>query len=165
MKIRSEQVDALQQQEEVRKRSKTGGEGFGDLFAQELGRQDEASKTQATVPPVGARAMVLDPLLMANPVEEAGAVEGTGTEAAGLVGQLDGMLDKWELYSRQIGAAESPDLKGAYGTLESISGDLSQLKEQNPELSARHPDLGSVVNELEVMSFTERFKINRGDYV
>ncbi len=165
MKIRSDQLDALQQQEEIKKRSKSTGDGFGDLFAQELGLQDEASNTQAVVAPVGARAMVLDPLLMANPVQETGAVEGTGEDAAAVVGQLDGMLDKWDTYSQQIGATTDPDLKGAYDTLESISGDIAQLKQNNPELSARYPELGSVANELEVMSFTERFKMNRGDYV
>lgn len=165
MKIRSEQLNALQQQEELKKRSKTTGDGFGDLFSQELERQDDAQKTQASVPPVGARAMVLDPLLMANPVQATGAVESTGEEVTGVVGQLDGMLDKWELYSQQIGSSDTPNLKGASATLDSISGDISSLKEQNPELAARYPDLGSVVNELEVMSFTERFKMNRGDYV
>src|SRR5690606_13033259 len=117
------------------------------------------------VPPVGARAMILNPLLMANPVEEAGAVQGADEAAAEVAGRLDGMLDKWEQYSRQIGAAGEADLKGAHGTLEAISGELSQLKEQNSDLADRYPGLGLVVNELEVMSFTERFKLNRGDYV
>ncbi|GFM38239.1 hypothetical protein [Desulfovibrio psychrotolerans] len=163
MKIRSEQLDALLQQEELKKRPKAA-EGFGDLFAQELERQEGASAAQGAVPPVGARAMVLNPLLMANPVEETGAVQGAD-EAAEVAGRLDGMLDKWEHYSRQIGAAGEADLKGAHGTLEAISGELSQLKEQNPDLADRYPGLGLVVNELEVMSFTERFKLNRGDYV
>lgn len=164
MKIRSEHLEALQQ-DELKKRPQQAAEGFGSLLAEELGLQDEAAPTKATVPPVGARTMVLDPLLMANQVDQTEAVQGSAEEVAGVVSQLDGMLDKWDTYTSQIGDTTSPDLKGAYGTLESISGDLAQLKAQNPELAASHPGLNTVVNELEVMSFTERFKINRGDYV
>ncbi len=169
MKIRSEQFEALQQQEETRKRSSGSSDAFGELFARELEQQESAGKAQTTSPMPGVRGLVLDPMLMMAQVEQTGAVEAVeqvaGDSAAAVVERVDGMLDKWEQYSRQIGAEEEADLKGASATLEDISGDLTQLREQNPDLAEQHPGLGSVVNELEVMSFTERFKMNRGDYV
>lgn len=109
--------------------------------------------------------MLLDPLLMANAVDKTAEVSSSGETTEVLTGQLEGVLSGMDAYSTQIGAHPQADLKGAYATLEEISGELTKLREQNPELTDRHPELGAVVNELEVMTVTERFKLNRGDYL
>ena len=77
---------------------------------------------------------------------------------------MDTLLAKWEDYADTLAADSGGDsLKQAYGVLENIENGVRQLKEDLPE--GLSPDLGSLVNEMEVMTVTEKFKFNRGDYL
>ena len=42
---------------------------------------------------------------------------------------------------------------------------VSLLKDEHPGLDGHSPQLSSLVNELEVMTVTEKIKFNRGDYL
>jgi hypothetical protein len=78
---------------------------------------------------------------------------------------LGGVLDDWENYSRMIaGEGGNADLRSAYSTLEGIGEEVARIRDAVPDLAERHPGMGRIVDELEVMTVTERFKINRGDY-
>lgn len=162
MKLRIDQLDALQQQEGL-KRKKDAAEGFDTLLAEELGRNGAVQDVREVAPPPGAG--VINPLLMTEQVQEVQSVAGAGEAAGTVMDRLDGMLNQWDMYARQLGDAAGADLKGAYRTLEGLSGDIRSLKADNPDLTSQYPQLSSVVNELEVMTVTERFKINRGDYL
>ena len=101
---------------------------------------------------------------MASSVE---GVDATSADATGLdeaMAQLDGLLDNWDAYARELGqGASSGGLRGAYSMLQGIDSSLRDLKQTMPNLSD-HEGLAAVVNELEVMAATEKFKFNRGDY-
>lgn len=167
MKIGTEQLEALQRQEQTQKKT-TGGVtstgDFGALLSQELAGT-EASQSAVTVAPPGAAG--IDPLLMASSVGSVDGVDATSTDATGLdeaMAQLDGLLDNWDAYARELGqGASSSGLRGAYSMLQGIDSSLRDLKQTMPNLSD-HEGLAAVVNELEVMAATEKFKFNRGDY-
>ena len=57
----------------------------------------------------------------------------------------------------------STGLKQANNMLANIEDSVRQLKAATPNLSSDSP-LNSMVNELEIMTVTERNKLNRGDY-
>lgn len=158
MKITNEQLQALQQ-EEAKRKQRSAAPGFGSLLAGKLQGAEGTGEAQAALPPPGAGAV--NPLLMVQQVTQS----DSSVPLSGVADSLDGMLDNWENYSRIIGQqGAAADLRAAYSTLESIGNDLARIRQTVPDLDARHPGMGQMVNELEVMTTTERFKINRGDY-
>ena len=79
---------------------------------------------------------------------------------------LDSLLSDWEEYAGQLeDQADSLDLKDAYKKLSRIGGEIERLKAENPDLAQKNPGLKSLVDDLEVLSVTETFKFNRGDYI
>lgn len=166
MKISTEQLEALQRQESTQRKT-TGGAGavgdFGALLSQELGGTESAQSAASVVPPGAAG---IDPMLM---VSSAGDVDGVDavSESTGLdqaMEQLDGLLNNWDAYARELGqGASTGGLRDAYSMLQGIDSSLRDLKQNMPNLSD-HEGLSAVVNELEVMAATEKFKFNRGDY-
>ncbi len=170
MKIGTEQLEALQRQEQTQRKT-TGGASaagdFGALLSQELAGA-EAAQSAAPVAPPGAAG--IDPLLMASSTGNVDGVDAASADATGLdqaMAQLDGLLNNWEAYARELGqGASSGGLRGAYSMLQGIDSSLRDLKQAMPNLSDHegHEGLAAVVNELEVMAATEKFKFNRGDY-
>ncbi len=157
MKITNEQLQALLQQEEARKKQQNAvAPGFDALLSGKLQKSDS---TQAVLPPPGAGA--IPPLLATQQVQGA---EST-VPLAEAADRLDHMLDSWERYSRLLGNRTGVDLRAAYSTLEGIDQDVSSLREAMPDLAERHPGMGRMADELEVMTATERVKLNRGDYM
>lgn len=157
MKISSDHVSAVEQQqqsEHVQARQAEGG-GFGELLAKELGASPASAQESAGIKPLG-----VNPLLLA----QVPAVEKP--QAGGrIVDSLENLLSEWEDYAGRLEAqGDAPDLKDAYRTLSRIGGEIERLKAEHPDLASKSPQLKSLVDELEVMSVTETFKFNRGDY-
>ncbi len=163
MKIGTEQLEALQRQEQTQRKT-TGGAAavgdFGALLSQELSGT-ESTQAAVSVAPPGAAG--IDPLLMVSSTDEVDAAsDSTGLDQA--MEQLDGLLNNWDAYARELGqGASSGGLRGAYSMLQGIDSSLRDLKQNMPNLSD-HEGLAAMVNELEVMAATEKFKFNRGDY-
>ena len=166
MKIGTEQLEALQRQEQTQRKT-TGGAAavgdFGALLSQELSGTESAQSAASVAPPGAAG---IDPLLMVSApdgVDEVDAAsDSTGLDQA--MEQLDGLLNNWDAYARELGqGASTGGLRGAYSMLQGIDNSLRDLKQNMPNLSD-HEGLAAVVNELEVMAATEKFKFNRGDY-
>ncbi|ABB38254.1 hypothetical protein Dde_1455 [Oleidesulfovibrio alaskensis G20] len=159
MKITNEQLQALQQQEEARKKPRGAAAGFDSLLAGQLQGGAQGAAAQSVLPPPGAGSV--NPLLM---VQQTGQTEGA-VPLSGVADTLGGVLDDWENYSRMIaGEGGNADLRSAYSTLEGIGEEVARIRDAVPDLAERHPGMGRIVDELEVMTVTERFKINRGDY-
>ncbi|XPV76687.1 MAG: hypothetical protein ACNI27_01865 [Desulfovibrio sp.] len=159
MKINPDQIESVRRQQEQNKsgRISKDGNAFGDLLSQEVAKASasEGSKTaQAPAPLMG-----VNPLLQMQQVEKATPV---GQEQQVIASQVDGALSKLENFAKNLEAPSG--LKQAHSALEELTGDLEAMKEKWPDLAEKHPELGAVVNELEVLSVTERFKFNRGDY-
>lgn len=158
MKIRTEHLEQLREEQQLRrKQSETAATSkFGDLLAKEM---DKASGASAQVPV--AR---LGTDLRYNPQSSESSMGAVPTEGR-IMENMDALLDQWEMYAQRLEEpAKRTNLREAYSVLEQISQAVSELKQDVPKLAANNPSLESMVNELEIMTVTETFKFNRGDY-
>ena len=80
--------------------------------------------------------------------------------ALALAGQMTGQATP---LSGEAGQGQA-SLKAVYNILDTISQKAQELKGMLGEIG-NNPVLAGIVNELEVMSATEKFKFNRGDYL
>lgn len=161
MKIHSDpQIEALKQ-EQSKARQKTAQNGaFGDVLSQEVGRSAaQGGPSKAGPPPGGPHAV--NPLLRAEHVSPVGRTEKAEQE---VMRSVENVLSRWENYAAHLGSPMG-SMKTAYGELEAISGEVKRIKSEHPGLSENHPGLNDIVNELEVLSASEQFKFNRGDYL
>ncbi|BCS88742.1 hypothetical protein [Pseudodesulfovibrio sediminis] len=157
MKIRPDQIEGVQTEQKRRQdKAQQPGNGFGDILNQEVARGDTSATASGVMPPP-----IVNPLIATEAVSSVQSVDAEGAQVAG---QVESILDKWDSYAASLAGSES-GLKSAYGTLDEIAGQVAALKEEQPNLGTSHPDLKSIVDELETLTATEQFKFNRGDYV
>jgi len=157
MKIRPDQIEGVQPEQTQRKdKAKQPGQAFGDILNQEVARGDQPAMTQGVAPPP-----IVNPLIATEAAAGVQRVDAVGGQVAG---QVESILDKWDNYAASLAGPEA-GLKSAYGTLDEIAGQVASLKAEQPNLGSSHPDLKSIVDELETLTATEQFKFNRGDYV
>jgi hypothetical protein len=164
MKVRVEQLKALLQQEQAAKKAPSKGEGFEAMLAQEL-RQPGGEAQGAMPPPPGAQAGVISQLLMGTP-EQAESDDPMEDALQQSFQQASGLLDSMSAYVNALSAGRSEgDLKAIYPLLEGLERQMGVLKQGAAPLEAKHAGLASLINELEVLTTTEKFKFNRGDYI
>jgi hypothetical protein len=156
MKIRPEHLEALKQEQQVRKPSLKESPAFRDILSSEL---NQAEKTAAPCPDHRRAAVAglggLDPLTLAS-------LEVTPTRQK-VMEALTSVLSRWDEYSSSL-RSPTPDLKQAYLLLETISSDVRAIKESELNRESRQ-QFDPIINELEILTITERIKFNRGDYV
>jgi hypothetical protein len=160
MKIQTEQIHALRQQEIQRKTDQTP-EGFEALLAQQM----EAEKGR--VPASGAEAGTIARDLASISLTERilPSTPAIREEEAAIASRMEGLFIGLEDYARQL-AADSPDaLRSAYALLEGTAGEIASLKSAYPDMAQGQPALAAMVNELEILAVNETFKFNRGDYL
>ncbi len=156
MKIRPDQIEGVSPEQTQRKnKAQQSGQAFGEFLSQEVAKGDAPAATQAMAPP-----LIVNPLIAA---EAMSSVQSVDSGAASVAGQVESILDKWDDYAANLSGSGS-GLKSAYGTLDEIANDVATLKSEQPDLASQ-PGLKSIVDDLEAMAVTERFKFNRGDYV
>lgn len=63
------------------------------------------------------------------------------------------------------GAGDQGSLKQAYELLQGIDGQVAALKDSTTTLRGQSSGFDSLLNELEVLTTTEKIKFNRGDYL
>ena len=162
MKIQTDQLTALRQVAEQAKGTSDNSDAFAALLAKEVGGDQTARTTGLTAPPLGGLAT-----LDMSGIGDTGAAEATGQfseEEQAAMKNMDTLLAKWENYADTLASGSGGDsLKQAYGVLQNIETGVKQLQDDLP--SDAKPGLGSLVNELEVMTVTEKIKFNRGDYI
>jgi len=157
MKIHPDQIEGVQPEQTQRKnKAKTPGQAFGDILNQEVAKGDAPAAVQNIVPP-----QIVNPLIATEASSGVQRIDATSTAVAG---QVESILDKWDSYAETLANSEA-GLKSAYGTLDEISNEVIALKNEQPDLAATHPGLKAIVDELDTLTATERFKFNRGDYV
>jgi hypothetical protein len=162
MKIQTDQLTALRQTTEQSKGTRESSDAFAALLAKETGGADAAQSTGLAAPPLSSLAGIdLSSLQAAGSTEASGEIN---EQERAVMENMDTLLAEWENYADKLAAGSGSDsLKQAYGVLEHIESGVRQLKEDLPESTTA--GLGSLVNELEVMTVTEKFKFNRGDYL
>lgn len=137
-----------------------GQEGFSDIFARELAVSNQGADSSAVSSTAGLSTASLAGLMA---VQKASKTAETASSESAVMNSMDSLLTQWETYAGQL-SGSAGGLKNADGVLSSITDGVKKLKEDNPTLSATHPGLSSMVDQLEVMAVTERIKFNRGDY-
>lgn len=159
MKITSEQLDALKQAQEHKKADSTSPEAFQKLLAQEARRAESTQTTSqaALRPPGGA-----NELYATIQASQTGAPDNHSEPT--VMDKMDSVLNRWENYAQLIGGTP-PDLRQSYQLLESISRDLGELDHTLPEIGQAAEQLRPILDELEILTMTERVKFNRGDYI
>ena len=157
MKIHPDQIEGVQPEQTQRKnKANQPGQAFGEILNQEVAKPDAPAPMQGTMPP-----QIMNPLIASEATSGVQRVDAATTAVAG---QVESILDKWDSYGATL-AGPQGGLKSAYGTLDEIASEVAALKNGQPDLAATQPGLQSIVDELDTLTATERFKFNRGDYV
>lgn len=162
MEINTQQLEALlhlqEQQAQFTRKNDAEAQGFEALLNQELAAVSKPGPDPAVS---AAQATLYNPLL----ADQAGNATDPDIELMqAAFDQASGALDMWDAYAGTLGTSSSASaLKDAYSLLDGIDATLSQLR-ANP-VAGRDESLGGLLNELEILSATERFKFNRGDYL
>lgn len=168
MRVNNEHLEALyrqQNQAENVKNAQTQQEGaFTSVLDMQMGLAGGMTQAIAATSQAGSAAptSMISQMLLAtqtdsvNPDED--VIQNAFTHASGT-------LDMWDSYVVAIHASEkSGSLRDAYALLEGIGGQLAGLKAEAASVRGRNAGLDALINELDVMTTTEKFKFNRGDY-
>ncbi len=169
MNIRTQNIEALLSQQELQAKksssAKSGsGAGFAEAFAEQaaLGGAVQSAQQQSTA--IGVQTNLVQQMLLQN-VESVSA-SGDSASTQKVVDQVSDNLDMWESYAEQLQTPGGQgNLRNAHTLLAGIESQVSSLKESSQDTLKQNPELASIVNQLEVMSVTERIKFNRGDYI
>ena len=158
MKINPEQLKHLLEQNQKEKTGKGPADrSFQDILNKTIQPGEDSS------PPVSplkdtSQLYALQTELQTSNINQARPDDGHGQE---IMHRLESVLDQWEKYSQSL---KAPDLRNSFSILESIGHDLQNLQAELGQDSDSAPEVNSLLNELEVMTVTERIKLNRGDY-
>jgi hypothetical protein len=137
---------------------------FDDILAEEQLRANAGSGDSAVVPPPpgAGRTDLIRSMLLGGAEEEkpVSAEEAVLNEA---FNQVSDTLDALDKYSISLGSARS--LRETYSLLDDIDGRVNGLEKDSGTLRAQYPALDSLLNELKILSVTEKIKFNRGDYL
>ncbi len=169
MNIRTENIDALLSQKELQaKKSASAKNSTGSNFAEAIAGQatlgDAVGSVTQNASPLGVQPSVVQQVLVQNAANVAASDTLSPTDK--VLNQASGALDMLESYASTLRKPEGKgNLREAYSLLEGIESQVSALKKESKETLEQNPELASLVNELEVMSVTEKMKFNRGDYV
>ena len=162
MKISNEQLQALQQITETKGKPKATGGVFDALFSQELAETLKAGESTAAQGVRPAQS-VLPPM--------AAAPGRTGLEAAEIAVLetvtcgIETMLGNLDEYADALANPQGADLRKAYTLLQNLGKDLEELRQNAPDLAARHAGLAALMDEVSIIARAETVKMNRGDYL
>ena len=180
MNIRSDYLEALKRQQEPNRKTSgptagavSGEDGFAALFSQEIGQNGETDPTGLTGEKALTAALTSGRTAHGKGIDASmlvSALGGTGeNDEAGeaslletITGQASGLLDSWDQYAQALSGGASQ--RSAWEMLAGMDKQTRALRDSLSGLPGGDADLESMLNELEVMSATEKFKFNRGDY-
>ncbi len=153
MKITPEQIAALQLQQKNTARS-TSGEGFAQALTQEMnsGSSVQAASTASPVVPMVGLDQLLQTTMRQQPTEQT------------VMEKMDTLLSKWENYSQTLGTEEG-SLREGYHLLNDIRQNIQEVKGDLAQAPAVGQGLKTMIEELDILTTTEEFKFNRGDYL
>lgn len=154
MKITPEQIAALQLQQQKNTVRSASGEGFAQMLTQEMNSGTSAQGVSAATPtmPVAGLDQVLQAAMLNKPTEQT------------VMEKMDSLLSKWENYSQTLGAEEG-SLREGYHLLADIRQNIQEVKNDLAANPASGQELQSMVEELDILTTTEEYKFNRGDYL
>lgn len=160
MKISTEQLQALQRQTEIKAKGQRTDGGFDALLSEQLGSAAVPGTaafglTRASTAALGLGGV--DPVLSADASPENDSLDAVAESLEAMLGGLDE-------YAGALSSPQGADLRKAYGILQDMDKSLTALREATPDLAKRHAGMASMLDEIAVITRTERVKMNRGDY-
>ncbi len=175
MKIQLEQSEILRRQQELQSQKGTSAsqKGAQDDFTTTFAQQMSLGSTESSTPPPplgpGVQSGLVNQLLLGDVESMAtsdGVARGTlASDSAKAFDRASGALDMWESYVNVLSTpGNAGNLRDAYGFLESVETQVATLKAESGPALEQNPNLANIVNELDVLTTTEKFKFNRGDY-
>ncbi|MBQ3058840.1 MAG: hypothetical protein IJD16_00785 [Desulfovibrio sp.] len=169
MNITTEQMEALllrQSQQAGGLPRQSGQSGsFEALLARQMNDEADASAVSgAFLTPGTAQSGLISQMLLQSS-EQSRAADADTQVLQAAFDQASGTLELWDDYARALSSSgQETSLRDAYAMLEGIESQVSRLRQDTDSLRGRNPGFDSLLNELEVMTVTEKFKFNRGDY-
>lgn len=169
MKITNAQLEALFRQQNQTSgtngtQSAQGG-GFEAALAEQMGLENGSASSGTTLPVSGqsSQASMISQMLLGTSESQPASEDEDVIQSA--FTQASGTLDMWDSYVNALGSSgKSGSLRDAYSLLQGIDGQVASLKANTAGVRGQNAGLDSLVNELDVMTTTEKFKFNRGDY-
>jgi len=169
MKVTNDQLEALlrqQSQSSSTSRTQTAqGGGFEAALTEQLGLENAVATSAFSTSTTGqaSQASMISQMLLGTTQTEATDIEEDVIQSA--FSQASGTLDMWDSYVNALGSSgQGGSLREAYSLLQGIDGQVAALKTNTAAVRGQNTGLDSLVNELDVMTATEKFKFNRGDY-
>ena len=169
MKVTNDQLEALlrqQSQSSSTSRTQTAqGGGFEAALTEQLGLENAVATSAFPTSATGqtSQASMISQMLLGTTQTEATDIEEDVIQCA--FSQASGTLDMWDSYVNALGSSgQGGSLREAYSLLQGIDGQVAALKTNTAAVRGQNTGLDSLVNELDVMTATEKFKFNRGDY-
>lgn len=161
MKITNEQLRALQESEARRAKSSNMPGEFNDILIRQLEKEEPGAQAVQAGALATTQGIASFSLAEAAEVTPASATPGSREASQ----HMDGMVSTFERYANELAQDGGADLREAYALLESMNAQIAEFKERFPDADRNMPELGSMLNELDVLAATETFKFNRGDYL
>lgn len=175
MKINSELERLLLGEQTARQKSVVSSnnstlEAFGNCLESEL---DMASKTQATSSSDNSAQLHASSTSFALAVDNMAAKTRVKTSTEeddveddiieSLLTGIQGTTEEMDMYSASL--QDPADLKQAWTSLSAMSQNISAMQKNYAKLSNQDSSIESMLNSLDVMTVTETYKFNRGDYL
>ena len=161
MKISNEQLHALQDTE-ARRKTSGAPEGFESLLSQQMNANTAQGLTSAMDPQALLRGSL--PVSLTGEMGETSPAVLQGM-AAEMATRMEGLFAGMDTYAQQLASNDPTALRSAYSQLEQTKAGIASLRAAFPDMETEQPELGSMMNELEVLTTSESFKFNRGDYL
>ena len=169
MKVTNDQLEALlrqQSQSSSTSRTQTAqGGGFEAALTEQLGLENAVATSAFPTSATGqtSQASMISQMLLGTTQTESTDIDEDVIQSA--FSQASGTLDMWDSYVNALGSSgQGGSLREAYSLLQGIDGQVAALKTNTAAVRGQNTGLDSLVNELDVMTATEKFKFNRGDY-
>ena len=169
MKVTNDQLEALlrqQSQSSSTSRAQTAqGGGFEAALTEQMGLENAVATSAFPTAAAGqaSQASMISQMLLGTTQTESADIDEDVIQTA--FSQASGTLDMWDSYVNALGSSgQGGSLREAYSLLQGIDGQVSALKTNTAAVRGQNAGLDSLVNELDVMTATEKFKFNRGDY-
>lgn len=169
MKVTNDQLEALlRQQSQSSSTSRTQsaqGSSFEAALTEQLGLENAVATSAISTSATGqsSQASMISQMLLGTTQTESTDIDEGVIQSA--FDQASGTLDMWDSYVNALGSSgQDGSLRQAYSLLQGIDGQVSDLKTSTAAVRGQNTGLDSLVNELDVMTATEKFKFNRGDY-
>ena len=162
MKINTELLKAVQEQEINKNKSpEQAKQDFKQVLEKNMSSEQDANKNQksAAQMPGPNQLAALHAQIQTNSTS---SVQSESIESS-MREKIDQVLSKWENYSQQLQSGDK-SLKSSFNTLEEISENVRNLQSELSESSQQDQGIKSILDELEIMTVTEKVKFNRGDY-